>query len=398
MIFRLLERLDSWFNRLYRLDPERLRREHVFRATLLRPLLLACGAGALLYLVLGLTGVVSGHLFPYDALEMLLAVAVCVWLLHRGHTATALVLPLVIYSHTASSVIAHYGIASPATALFLPSILVCGLLVGGYFLLTWVVICALLVLYLSWAHESAGAAGLVRPILFWWALFAGVGWLVQLFTTHLERLLHRHALMVEERNRIARDIHDTLAQGFTGVIVQLNAAGEILSADPARAREHITTARELARTSLQEARRSVWALRPVALDRPDLAATLERSARTLTAGTGIDVVIQTTGAARGLGVDAEWEALRIGQEAVTNAVRHSGCKRITLRLVQGPGSLRLEVEDDGKGGMIMEGVPASSGGLGLLGMHERAGRAGGRLEVHSPPGGPTRIILVIPAK
>jgi signal transduction histidine kinase len=204
---------------------------------------------------------------------------------------------------------------------------------------------------------------------------------------------------VEERNRIARDIHDTLAQGFTGVIVQLNAAGEVLSADPARAREHLTTARELARASLQEARRSVWALRPVILEPQNLAAGLERSARTLTAGTGIDVVMQAaTGDSLGIGTEAEWEVLRIGQEAVTNAVRHSRCRRITLRLLQVPGSLRLEVEDDGKGGIIMEGTSARHGGLGLLGMHERAGRIGGRLEVHSPPGGPTRITLVIPGK
>jgi signal transduction histidine kinase len=399
MIFRLFQRLEAWSNRLYRLDPERLQREYNFRAPLLRRLLLAAAAVALVYLVLGLAGVAAGRFFPYDALELLLAVAVCAWLLRRGHTAAALVLPLVVYSHTASSVIAHYGIGSPAVALLLPSVLVCGLLVGGYFLFTWTVICGLLVLYLGWAHESAGsAAGLAGPVLFWWALFAAVGWLVHLFASHLEGLLHRHALLVEERNRIARDIHDTLAQGFTGVVIQLNAAEEVLSADPVRAREHIATARELARTSLQEARRSVWALRPGIPQREDLAAGLERSARTLTAGTGIEIAMQTTGGPLGMGAEAEWEVLRIGQEAVTNAVRHSGCRHLTVRLMQDRASLRLEVEDDGKGGIITEGAPAGPGGLGLLGMRERAGRVGGRLEVHSPPGGPTRITLVIPGK
>jgi len=338
MFFKLLQSVESWSNRLYRLDPVRLRREQDFRARLLTRLLLGAGAIALLYLTLGLAGIVTGLFFPYDALELLLAVVVCVWLARQGHTSTALVLPLVIYSHFASSVISYYGISSPAVALLLPSILVCGLLIGGYFLLTWTIICGVLIVYLGWAHNHfVWTAGLFRPILFWWAELAAIGWLVQLFATHLEQYLHRHALLVEERNRIARDIHDTLAQGFTGVVVQLNAAGDMLQADPARACEHISTARELARTSLHEARRSVWALRPVALEGESLDHVLERSGKTLTAGTGINFAIEKKGESATLHPEVEWEVIRIGQEALTNAVRHSGCRRITLRLAARPG-------------------------------------------------------------
>jgi signal transduction histidine kinase len=303
-------------------------------------------------------------------------------------------------------VISHYGIASPAVTLLLPSILACGL-VGGYFLLAWTLICGVLIVYLGWAHDHfRWSDDLVRAILLWWAQLAAVGWLVQLLAGHIGQLLHRYALLVEERNRIARDIHDTLAQGFTGVVVQLNAATEMLSADPTRAREHVATARDLARTSLQEARRSVWALRPIVLEREELAQVLERSGRTLTTATGIDFVIEKSGDALTVSAEAEWEVLRIGQEAVANAVRHSGCRRIKLRLNQDNGqdngALRLEVEDDGKGGIIMDeagaGAASRSGGLGLLGMHERAARAGGRLEIESPVGGPTRIVLLIPGK
>jgi signal transduction histidine kinase len=406
--FDRLELLES-SSRLYRPDPARLRGELELRARLLNRLLLGAGAIALEYLVLGLAGFVTGQFFPYDAIELLLVVAACFWLAKRGSTSTALVLLLVVYLHFASSVISHYGIASPAVALLLPSILACGL-VGGYFLLTWTLICGVLIVYLGWAHDHfRWSADLVRAILLWWAQLAAVGWLVQLFAGHLGKLLHRYAVMVEERNRVARDIHDTLAQGFTGVIVQLNAATEMLSADPTRAREHVATARNLARTSLQEARRSVWALRPIVLEREELAQVLERSGRTLTAATGIDFVIEKSGDAPTVSAEAEWEVLRIGQEAVANAVRHSGCRRITLRLDQDKGALRLEVEDDGKGGIIMDEAGATRsggfgaggrgvGGLGLLGMHERAARAGGRLEIQSPVGGPTRIVLVIPSK
>ena len=134
------------------------------------------------------------------------------------------------------------------------------------------------------------------------------------------------------------------------------------------AREHVATARDLARTSLQEARRSVWALRPIVLEREELAEVLERSGRTLTAATGIDFVIEKSGDAPTVSAEAEWEVLRIGQEAVANAVRHSGCRRITLRLDQDKGALRLEVEDDGKGGIIMdEAGETRSGGFGAGG-------------------------------
>jgi signal transduction histidine kinase len=399
MFFDTLERLESWSNRLYGLDPVRLRREQEFRAPLLNRLLLGVGALAIVYLVLGLAGVVSGRFFPYDAIELLLAASVCAWLVKRGKTSTALVLPLVIYSHFASSVITYYGIDSPAPALLLPSLLVCGLFVGGYFLLTWTVICGVLIIYLGWGHaQFRWSAGLVRPILLWCLMLAVVGWLVRLFATHLENLLHRHAGLVEDRNRISRDIHDTLAQGFTGVIVQLNAAEQVLSGDPARAREHMAAARELARESLQEARCSVWALRPMTLEREELGQVLERSGRSLTAATGIEFTIEKSADAFFLSPETEWDVLRIGLEAVTNAVRHSGCRRITLRLNQVDGALRLEVEDDGKGGLVMNGSALRAGGLGLVGMQERAARAGGQLEIDSPVGGPTRIRLGIPSK
>lgn len=564
MTFRLLERIEGWSARLYGLDLERLRREQALRAGVLRELLFATGFVALLYLVLGFAGVVSGRYFPYDAVELLLAVTVCAWLLRRGHTATALVIPLVIYSHSASSIIVHYGVDSPAVAVLMPTIIVCGLLVGGYFLGTWTFICGVLVLFLGSAQGNASRqTGWVHPILFWWTLFAAEGWLVHLFSRHLERLLQleraqkhtvlrtlgvlasdpdldgvvermldlvreqlgataveiwrwegadtfsrktrrgasprppipifvpaaraqtsftehriagrvkrqqserrttesldvtpedcfefisvplvagtvftgvlavgsdnppprgeerlelaealalqvslllelvrlaqvaRQTMMVEERNRIAREIHDTLAQGFTGIVVQLNAAEATLTANPAKAAEHITTARELARTSLQEARRSVWALRPESLERECLAKSLERSARALIAGAATELVIETTGVIHSLGIEPEWEVLRIGQEAVTNAVRHSGCQRITLRLDQRPDVLRLEIEDDGKGGINPATAASTSNGFGLVGMRERAERISGRIEIQSPDGGPTRVTLVVPRK
>jgi hypothetical protein len=134
MIARSLEWLEKWTWKLYRIDPERLNREEDLRAPLLRRLMLATGAVCILYVLLVAAGWLSNPSFPYDVIELSLTLLACRSLLHRGNVSTATVLLLVVMSHPAAFAVARYGIASPAPSLFLPSLLVCGLLVGGYFL------------------------------------------------------------------------------------------------------------------------------------------------------------------------------------------------------------------------------------------------------------------------
>jgi PAS domain S-box-containing protein len=205
----------------------------------------------------------------------------------------------------------------------------------------------------------------------------------------------RHAVIWEERTRMARDIHDTLAQGFTGVIVQLDTAVEALrDEEPEAAATHIRRARELARESLTEARRSVHALRPQALEKADFADALKAIITNTTAGTSLQSDFQLKGKPRKLQSSVEENLLRIGQEALTNALKHACATAFQARLSFDSDAVRLELRDNGKGFIIDN---ANGGGIGLIGMKERAQQIGATLEITSEPGAGTTIIAVSPS-
>ncbi|MBE2200756.1 MAG: GAF domain-containing protein [Anaerolinea sp.] len=197
--------------------------------------------------------------------------------------------------------------------------------------------------------------------------------------------------VIAERNRIAREIHDTLAQGFTGILIQLEAMEDALDAEPAATRAHIARARALARASLSEARRSVWALRPQALDTQDLTTALHDMAQRLTAGSGVTAQVTVTGDARPLPAGIAAELLRIGQEAVNNALKHSGASAIAIELAFAPERLTLTVGDNGCG----FDATAPRGGFGLTSMRERAEQVGGRLTINSQRDAGTRVMCQV---
>lgn len=203
----------------------------------------------------------------------------------------------------------------------------------------------------------------------------------------------RQAAVVAERNRMARDIHDSLAQGFTGVIVQLEAAADASSRGLApEADRHVARARELARESLREARRSVHALRPRTLEERDLCEALRHLARGLAEGTRIDVEVSVQGQSRALPPAWEENLLHIGQEALTNALRHADASHMLMHIVFTPEEFHLRVRDDGKGF-----VPGRRhDGLGLQGIAERVEEMGGRLTIHGAIGEGTEISVVLP--
>src|SRR6266404_5545908 len=212
---------------------------------------------------------------------------------------------------------------------------------------------------------------------------------------HLIRLSaeSREAAVIAERNRMARDIHDTLAQGFTGVIVQLEAAADATSKGLAKeADEHLGRAGDLARESLREARRSVRALRPAALEDKGLREALDDLIRKTTEGTTLRATFSLQGDARPLPADWEENLLHIGQEVLTNALRHARATEFHSELVFGPNEVRLVLRDNGRG--FDSG--AKHDGFGLIGIEERVESMGGRITVQSPIDKGTAVLIIVP--
>jgi len=197
-----------------------------------------------------------------------------------------------------------------------------------------------------------------------------------------------------ERNRLARELHDTLAQGFTGILLQLEAVDSALATSRADlARERLERARALARDSLAEARRSVWSLRPRALEHQGLPEAVRDAVGTVAAGGAPAVRFETGGEPRPLEPELEADLLRVAQEAVTNASKHAGARNVALELRYGPSVVELRVRDDGHGFSPDRAAGRTDGGgFGLTAMRERLERHGGELDVQSTPGAGTELV------
>jgi len=198
----------------------------------------------------------------------------------------------------------------------------------------------------------------------------------------------REVAVLDERNRMAREIHDTLAQGFTGIVLQLEAAEQSLTDSPAGTAAHIDRARKLARESLTEARRSVWALRPSALEKRRLSDALRREARILSDEGRLQITCHISGAAEELPVAVEEALLRICQESLTNIRRHADATRAQVRLIFDNNHVKLSVRDDGVG---FDPTVAHEGSFGLIGIVERAHSCGGTAHISSTPGEGTLV-------
>jgi signal transduction histidine kinase len=222
----------------------------------------------------------------------------------------------------------------------------------------------------------------------------------------------REAGVLDERQRMAREIHDTLAQGLTGIITQLQAA-EQASGEPPEWRRHFAAASRLARESLTEARRSVDALRPEPLETARLSDALADVAGRWTALHGIPVQVATTGTARPMRPEAEFVLLRTAQEALANVARHAQATTVALTLSYLEQAVALDVRDDGRGfEPASVGAPAAragvaagplgggsrlEGGFGLVAMRQRIEGVSGTLEIESEPGAGTAISAYVPA-
>ena len=207
--------------------------------------------------------------------------------------------------------------------------------------------------------------------------------------------------VLHERNRMAREIHDTLAQGFTGIGLQLEAAEWEVTRAPDKALARLARARDLARQSLQEARRSVWALQPEALLHGDLPSVLRRHAQQMTQGTPVRTEVRVSGQTHPLSPEVETHLLRIGLEALTNTLKHARASRVVVDLTYEPERVRLSARDDGQGfdpeaPVPSNGTNSGGGGFGLRTMRERAARIGAELTISSCPGAGTEITVAAP--
>ncbi|MBB4682935.1 sensor histidine kinase [Amycolatopsis jiangsuensis] len=205
----------------------------------------------------------------------------------------------------------------------------------------------------------------------------------------------REAGMLDERQRMSQEIHDTLAQGFTGIITQLEAADQARD-DPATRQRHLRAAAALARENLSSARRSVEALHPEPLDAATLPEALAGVVDRWSAQTGVPATFSATGTVASLHPELEATLLRITQEALSNVAKHARAGRVGLTLSYMGDEVTLDVRDDGAG-FDPAAPPADEGGFGLPGMRRRAGRLAGTLTVESEPGGGTAVSVNLPA-
>lgn len=201
--------------------------------------------------------------------------------------------------------------------------------------------------------------------------------------------------LTSERNRLAREIHDTLAQAFTGISLQLEAAKSAPPENPDDAAYHIGRAGQLARRGLSEARRSVRALRSAALETNTLPEALHTALTEMTQSSPTQPHFRLKGVPYALPEDIQTNLLRIGQEAITNALRHAEARNLTLALHFTPHEVHMSIIDDGKGCKVNL---ASVEGFGLIGMRERVYRFDGHFALTSTPNQGTVIDITIPVR
>jgi signal transduction histidine kinase len=339
------------------------------------------------------------------------------------------------------------GVSSYMPALLIIPICAAGLLIDAVASVSLAALATVLVGTLAWLETngvaiprepppSSLAAQMYGALGFWIAIFATVAALTSVLAGGLQRALRqsrahaqaletlssqlevrvqaqtaqlieqeREAATLEERARLAREIHDTLAQGLTGIVVQLGAAQRALQvADgPPDANQHIDLAQRMAREALAEARRSVWNLRAPALTATDTGEqALSKALRELAERPlhpGITTMFTQHGTSWPLPPGTESALLRVGQEALVNIAKHSGATQAEVMLEYTPTLVRLSIRDNGAGFSAGSLEPATAepgpwGGFGLLGMRERLAALGGTLTLNNNDG--AHVVATVP--
>ncbi len=252
-----------------------------------------------------------------------------------------------------------------------------------------------------WSERAADISLVIAPHYYqtWWfytlivLLLALIAW--QLYLYRLRQVELRFNAVLGERGRIAREIHDTLAQDIVAISVQLDLVSRLMTLSTDKAREQLVATRSLVRKSLAEARSSIWDLRSESANgsaRTDLPTRLRETTRQVVGDAPLKLNLIITGTYRAAPRELEDELLRIAQEAVTNAVRHAGPQTIDISLTYQARGVDLRVHDDGRGFTPSGEKTGPAGHYGIRGMHERAERAHARLTIDSSPGSGTTVL------
>jgi signal transduction histidine kinase len=217
-----------------------------------------------------------------------------------------------------------------------------------------------------------------------------------LYRLHLRNIRQRFMAVLDERNRLAREMHDTLIQGCVGVSALLEAASSALGVSSRISNELLDRARSEVRIAVDEARAAVWNLRNTSKSGQDVVKTVSRLVQQTSTEAGIPMKFSSSGTPVALGAECEWSLLMIIREALQNAIRHAGPTSLSVTLDFCNERLCVDIEDNGCG--FQPALVSSSNGshFGLIGMRERAQRLGGECLVTSVPGKGTRVRLSIP--
>jgi len=282
--------------------------------------------------------------------------------------------------------------------------------------IAWAIVFAFLLFGINLYQQSyAIGAALDWPIALLWFGITVIGaffglWIHSIISQSIERKQlireleetraelaqsEREAGRLQERERLAREIHDTLAQGFTSIVMNLEAAEQALPTDLDTLRHHLDTARRTARLSLEQAREVVQDLRPDLLTQQTLPEALVRVAARWSGETGVEATAVTTGIVLPLHPEIEVTLLRAVQEALANVHKHANARTVQITLSYMGDIVMLDVQDDGVG---LNGAAPSplTGGFGLTAMRERVTQLGGALDVESEPNAGTTIAISIP--
>ena len=254
-----------------------------------------------------------------------------------------------------------------------------------------------------WTETEVTYAFAIAPRFYqtWWfyglAALSVAGVLAGAYQLRLRQLRKQFSLVLGERVRLSRELHDTLLQSLVGLALEFDTVSRTIETSPSAARQRVVKIRERVEEYIREARRSIWSLRSPALETADLIDALRASGEKATSGHAVEFLFSSHGSPRRQPANVEHQLLRIGQEAVLNAVRHSGASEIRMDLLYGDDALTLRVSDDGRGfepGHAGDGTTTDH--YGITTMHERAQQVGGRVSISSAPGKGTTIEATVP--